>query len=200
MENVVVVIGAGQIGQAIARRVGVGKHVVLADRSEAIARVIQNDGAEEQDGDVERFPYPDGLRRFVLRRYWTLWGLAALLLLLSGFSAMWMPLRIGGAVLAGVFGALAWRASREERALESVIEVTPFRVSECFPDGMRRTLSLGGSLVLRNEPERQRVMLASVNEDLGIPLDYRRMGFARLYDLVRRYGGFEQSDALPPAS
>ena len=27
MENVVVVIGAGQIGQAIARRVGVGKHI-----------------------------------------------------------------------------------------------------------------------------------------------------------------------------
>ena len=28
MESVVVVIGAGQIGQAIARRVGVGKHVI----------------------------------------------------------------------------------------------------------------------------------------------------------------------------
>jgi len=27
----VVVIGAGQIGQAVARRVGVGKHVLLAD-------------------------------------------------------------------------------------------------------------------------------------------------------------------------
>jgi ribosomal protein S9 len=27
MENVVVVIGAGQIGQAIARRVGIGKHL-----------------------------------------------------------------------------------------------------------------------------------------------------------------------------
>ena len=38
MESVVVVIGAGQIGQAIARRVGVGKHVVLADRSEANAK------------------------------------------------------------------------------------------------------------------------------------------------------------------
>ena len=37
MERVVVVFGAGQIGQAIARRVGVGKHVVLADRSEANA-------------------------------------------------------------------------------------------------------------------------------------------------------------------
>jgi NAD(P)-dependent dehydrogenase (short-subunit alcohol dehydrogenase family) len=38
MESVVVVIGAGQIGQAIARRVGVGKHVILADRNEANAR------------------------------------------------------------------------------------------------------------------------------------------------------------------
>lgn len=39
MSSVIVVIGAGQIGQAIGRRVGVGKHVVLADRSEANARV-----------------------------------------------------------------------------------------------------------------------------------------------------------------
>jgi NAD(P)-dependent dehydrogenase (short-subunit alcohol dehydrogenase family) len=31
MKQVVVVIGAGSIGQAIARRIGVGKHVVLAD-------------------------------------------------------------------------------------------------------------------------------------------------------------------------
>ena len=37
MENIIVVIGAGQIGQAIARRLGVGKHIVLADRSEANA-------------------------------------------------------------------------------------------------------------------------------------------------------------------
>ena len=31
MRDVVVVVGPGQIGQAIARRVGVGKHVLLAD-------------------------------------------------------------------------------------------------------------------------------------------------------------------------
>src|SRR5690242_4825991 len=36
--GVIVVIGAGQIGQAIARRVSVGKHVILADRNEANAR------------------------------------------------------------------------------------------------------------------------------------------------------------------
>ena len=48
MESVIVVIGAGQIGQAIARRVSVGKHVVLADRSEpnakAAADVMSNAG------------------------------------------------------------------------------------------------------------------------------------------------------------
>ena len=38
MPSVIIVIGAGSIGQAIARRVAVGKHVVLADRSEANAR------------------------------------------------------------------------------------------------------------------------------------------------------------------
>jgi saccharopine dehydrogenase-like NADP-dependent oxidoreductase len=31
MKDVIVVIGPGQIGQAIARRVSVGKHVLLAD-------------------------------------------------------------------------------------------------------------------------------------------------------------------------
>ncbi|GEM_PF-1061193 len=31
MKDVIVIIGAGSIGVAIARRVGVGKHVLLAD-------------------------------------------------------------------------------------------------------------------------------------------------------------------------
>jgi NAD(P)-dependent dehydrogenase (short-subunit alcohol dehydrogenase family) len=48
MKNVVVVVGAGQIGQAIARRVGVGKHVLLADLREenarAAAEVLENAG------------------------------------------------------------------------------------------------------------------------------------------------------------
>jgi NAD(P)-dependent dehydrogenase (short-subunit alcohol dehydrogenase family) len=50
MKNVIVVIGAGQIGQAIARRVGVGKHIVLADMREdnanAAAEVFKNAGYE----------------------------------------------------------------------------------------------------------------------------------------------------------
>src|SRR5579871_1328006 len=48
MKNVIVVIGPGQIGQAIARRVGVGKHLLLADMREenanAAAEVLGNAG------------------------------------------------------------------------------------------------------------------------------------------------------------
>ncbi|MET0646553.1 MAG: SDR family oxidoreductase [Pyrinomonadaceae bacterium] len=57
MKNVVVVIGAGQIGQAIARRVGVGKHVVLADMSpenaDAAAEVLGNAGYEVSVATVD---------------------------------------------------------------------------------------------------------------------------------------------------
>ena len=50
MANVIVVVGAGQIGQAITRRVGVGKHVLLADLrlddAETAAEVMSNAGYE----------------------------------------------------------------------------------------------------------------------------------------------------------
>jgi NAD(P)-dependent dehydrogenase (short-subunit alcohol dehydrogenase family) len=46
--NVIVVIGAGSIGQAIARRVGTGKHILLADlrqeNSDAAAKVLSEAG------------------------------------------------------------------------------------------------------------------------------------------------------------
>jgi NAD(P)-dependent dehydrogenase (short-subunit alcohol dehydrogenase family) len=48
LNNVIVVIGAGSIGQAIARRVSAGKHVVLADvrqeNAEAAAKVLADAG------------------------------------------------------------------------------------------------------------------------------------------------------------
>ena len=50
MKDVGVVIGAGGIGQAIARRVGAGKHVVLADlkleAAQAAAQTLENAGFE----------------------------------------------------------------------------------------------------------------------------------------------------------
>jgi NAD(P)-dependent dehydrogenase (short-subunit alcohol dehydrogenase family) len=56
-KSVIVVIGSGQIGQAIARRVGVGKHVVLADLREenakAAAEVLENAGYEVSIATVD---------------------------------------------------------------------------------------------------------------------------------------------------
>jgi len=57
MKDVVVVIGARQIGQAIARRVGVGKHIVLADmrpdNANAAAAVLENAGYEVSVATVD---------------------------------------------------------------------------------------------------------------------------------------------------
>ncbi len=57
MKDVIVVIGAGQIGQAIARRVGVGKHVLLADireeNAKAAADVMENAGYEVSSATVD---------------------------------------------------------------------------------------------------------------------------------------------------
>jgi NAD(P)-dependent dehydrogenase (short-subunit alcohol dehydrogenase family) len=57
MRNVLVVIGAGQIGQAIARRVGAGKHVLLADMrpdsANAAAEVLGNAGYEVSVATVD---------------------------------------------------------------------------------------------------------------------------------------------------
>lgn len=57
MAQVVVVIGAGSIGQAIARRVSVGKHVLLADlrqdNADAAAKVLSDAGFEVSTAIVD---------------------------------------------------------------------------------------------------------------------------------------------------
>jgi len=55
--NVIVLIGAGSIGQAIARRVGAGKHILLADISkentEAALKVLSEAGFDVSDTVVD---------------------------------------------------------------------------------------------------------------------------------------------------
>ena len=57
MKKVVIVIGAGQIGQAIARRVGVGKHIVLADmrteNANVAAEVFRDAGFDVSTASVD---------------------------------------------------------------------------------------------------------------------------------------------------
>jgi len=60
MSDVVVVIGPGQIGQAIARRGGVGKHLLRADKStaranaaaETLARAVAYAISQPEDVDI----------------------------------------------------------------------------------------------------------------------------------------------------
>ena len=57
MSDVVVVIGTGSIGQAIARRVSAGKHVLLADlrqeNADAAAEVLADAGFETSTAVVD---------------------------------------------------------------------------------------------------------------------------------------------------
>jgi NAD(P)-dependent dehydrogenase (short-subunit alcohol dehydrogenase family) len=57
MTNLIVVIGAGSIGQAIVRRVGAGKHVLLADirkeNAEAAAKVLFDAGFNVSTATVD---------------------------------------------------------------------------------------------------------------------------------------------------
>jgi NAD(P)-dependent dehydrogenase (short-subunit alcohol dehydrogenase family) len=57
MSHVIVVIGAGSIGQAIARRVSAGKQVVLADlrheNADAAAEVTRDAGSDVHTATVD---------------------------------------------------------------------------------------------------------------------------------------------------
>jgi NAD(P)-dependent dehydrogenase (short-subunit alcohol dehydrogenase family) len=57
MNSVIVLIGAGSIGQAIARRVGAGKHILLADirleNAEAAAKTLNDAGFEVSTAAVD---------------------------------------------------------------------------------------------------------------------------------------------------
>jgi NAD(P)-dependent dehydrogenase (short-subunit alcohol dehydrogenase family) len=57
MKNVIVVIGAGSIGQAVARRVSAGKHIVLADlrqeNADAAAKTLSDAGFDVSTASVD---------------------------------------------------------------------------------------------------------------------------------------------------
>ena len=57
MTNVIVVVGAGSIGQAIARRISAGRHVVLADlrqeNADAAAKILSNAGFDVSTATID---------------------------------------------------------------------------------------------------------------------------------------------------
>lgn len=166
-----------------------------------VAAILDQDGSNDADGDVEQFPFPHGLRRLATRAYWTAWGIALVMLLVAAFVPAPLWLRCLPVIVAASAAYGAWLASRRERSYESVIEITPFRVSELFPDGRARTVLFNRYLELHHEPALKRLRLTSHPEDPGIILDFRRMGFDRMVDLVVEYGQFRKDDSTSlPAS
>lgn len=161
-----------------------------------LEEVLRNEGSEEREGDVEHFPYPRSMQRRWARAYWlaTLAGAAALLwaAIAAKAATLWR-------VVAITFGALAvmgaWLSSKRQRALASVIEITPFRLTERAADGTSRTLLFNRYLELHNEPRRQRAILTAGGPHGAILLDYRRMAFNRLASLIMQYGGFQPDDS-----
>lgn len=160
-----------------------------------VERILSRDGSDERSGDIEQFPFPLSLRRQAAVLYWMMWALAVGLLAASALSSASLVFRVLGVALAAICALVARWASKREVLLQSVVEITPFRISELLPDGVIRTLSWNNYLELRNEPARSRFVLSAGRTDEGIPLDYRRMGFTRLVDRVRTYGKFPSERA-----
>jgi hypothetical protein len=168
---------------------------------EKVRAILAQDGSNQAERDIERFPFPLGLRRLATRAYWTTWALGLVVLATISTVPDTLPgLRYFLFAILILCVYAAWRTLQRERSYDTVIEVTPFRVSELLPDGRTRTLLLRGSLVLHHEPKRKRLRVSPNEHDPGIVLDFRLMGFDRLVDLIVAYGGFrelEERERLP---
>jgi hypothetical protein len=160
-----------------------------------VAAILDQDGSNDAVGDVEQFPFPRGLCRLATRAYWTAWGIALTMLLVAAFVPAPTWLRCLPVIVAASAAYGAWLAARRERSYESVIEITPFRVSELFPDGSARTVLFNRYLELHHEPALKRLRVAPHPEDPGIVLDFRRMGFDRMVNLIVEYGQFRPDDS-----
>jgi hypothetical protein len=174
--------------------------IAPAELRRRIEQIVARDGIEERDGDVERFPFPLGLRRRIARRYWTCWSIAVASLIGAAATVANTPLTVAAICLAVLAGIGAWRASRQEAVLEPIIEITPSRISELRPDGGKRTLLWNRDLELFLNAKAAYGTLRERASNIEIQLDYRRLGISRLLDLVVRYGQFAEVESLPPAS
>lgn len=158
---------------------------------EQLAAELAKEGAARQDGDVERFPFPASFRRRVTIRYWRNWCLAAVALAVAAFlPALTVPWRIGWLAVGLLYLYSLRGLSRLQRALLTVIEISPFRVSEVWPDGSRRTLLFARGLALDDRPRHRDLLIRPRDQTLGISLSYYRLEFNRLAEIVAKYGGF----------
>jgi hypothetical protein len=153
---------------------------------------LRHEGEPEVGGAVERYPFSPRERREQAFLYWAIVLIASLVLLVLMIvsHASIMERGVSAVVVTACVAALWFLRNKGER-LETILEVSPFGITEVHADGSRRHVSWDAALQLRVNGRRSRVELAPLgtNRDF-IALDFDRLGFNRLMEHVIEYGGF----------
>jgi hypothetical protein len=153
---------------------------------------IEQDGSDSSEAGVERFPFP--ARSIAAAAWLHAVLLAAGVASLSAVSFTTLGHRTRNVLL--ILGLLAIPSSlllvRWQRRLRTVLEVSPFQITECSEDGHRIGIPFNQSLLLINQPRWRRMVLRPPESTYGLRLHYARMGYRRLIALVLANGGFKQ--------
>jgi hypothetical protein len=158
-----------------------------------LRRLLEAEGAADTSSLAESYPFAVGAKRAVGVIFWVTATAAALCLgaLVVGprrVPAHWgWPLWALATALIFVAAALRIRT----RHLESMLELTPYAISETWPDGARRTIRWGGPLLLRYRRWLRRLELSVPGQATVICLDLDRIGIDRAVRLTLEYGRFQ---------
>jgi hypothetical protein len=149
-----------------------------------LAKDLAQEGAVEYQGDLARFHFPASFQRWATRRYWSGWVLGTSALLVSALSptlsASWRSIWL---VIGVICTVRVWRASHRQAALSTILEVTPYSVSEVWPNGVRRTVALGSHAVLAATTNGDLALLNTAT-GVGISVSTHRLGFHELKTLL----------------
>lgn len=164
---------------------------------------LRAEGEPDTTGLVERYPFSPSDAREESVRYWTV--------MVIGASALATPLvwphmrtwQLSAALVVVVLsvGTLVL-IRRRIRHLDTVLEVSPFSLTEVQPDGTRRTITFNQPLAFRLNRWRGRIVLATAPGPRreAIVLDFDRLGFNRLLACVMIWGGFVRQQPAPQRS
>lgn len=156
---------------------------------------LDEEPVAESSPPVERFPFPRRMTRDLAITY----GIGALVALGGvALAALTSSPDLG---LLGAATALAAAlttvvvAAQRSKLLASSIEISPFAISQVWPDGTRRTMLWRDVWIVRNRPWLGRFEVLAGDRRTGIHLHYDRVACKRALELVLDYGGFR-----PPAN
>jgi hypothetical protein len=179
----------------------------MEERKQAIAEMgdgeVEREIKEELDEEpvaegappVERFPFPRRMTRDLVITYaiGVLVGLGGVALAALTSSVNLRLIGAGAALVAALTTIVV--AVQRSKLLSSAIEISPFAISQVWPDGTRRTMRWREVWFLRNRPWLGRFELLAADRRTGIHLHYDRVAFKRAFELVVDYGGFRPRTA-----